>query len=98
MDAVQVAGEIGDGFAMAWNRHDMQALGRLFYDDADFGKRVSTCGASGLVRTAASPSEVRAVYYGQTHLRHADEVKTVQLIRGQTQFAIRAPRLGDDSL
>lgn len=36
MDAVQVAAEIGDGFAMAWNQHDMEALGRLFYDDADF--------------------------------------------------------------
>jgi uncharacterized protein (TIGR02246 family) len=36
MDAFQVAAEIGDGFAVAWNQHDMQALGRLFDDDAEF--------------------------------------------------------------
>ena len=36
MDAVEVAGEIGDGFAMAWNQHDKEALGRLFHDNADF--------------------------------------------------------------
>jgi uncharacterized protein (TIGR02246 family) len=36
VDAVQLAGEVADGFAGAWNRHDMEALGQLFHDDADF--------------------------------------------------------------
>jgi uncharacterized protein (TIGR02246 family) len=33
---VHVASEVADGFAKAWNQHDMEALGRMFYDDADF--------------------------------------------------------------
>jgi uncharacterized protein (TIGR02246 family) len=36
MDGVDVATEIADGFARAWNRHDMEELGKLFHDDADF--------------------------------------------------------------
>jgi uncharacterized protein (TIGR02246 family) len=36
MDEIQQASEVADGFAAAWNRHDMEALGRLFHDDADF--------------------------------------------------------------
>jgi len=36
MDDGVVAIEVADGFASAWNRHDMEALGRLFHDDADF--------------------------------------------------------------
>jgi uncharacterized protein (TIGR02246 family) len=36
VDAAQLAGEVADGFAEAWNRHDMAALGQLFHDDADF--------------------------------------------------------------
>lgn len=36
MDGVDVAIEVADGFARAWNQHDMEALGRLFHDDADF--------------------------------------------------------------
>lgn len=29
-----MASEIAGGFATAWTRHDMDALGRLFHDDA----------------------------------------------------------------
>jgi len=36
VDAVQLAGEVADGFAGAWNRHDMEAFGQLFHEDADF--------------------------------------------------------------
>lgn len=36
MDEIQQASEVADGFAAAWSRHDMEALGRLFHDDADF--------------------------------------------------------------
>jgi uncharacterized protein (TIGR02246 family) len=36
MDGVDVATEVADGFAIAWNRHDMELLGELFHDDADF--------------------------------------------------------------
>jgi uncharacterized protein (TIGR02246 family) len=36
MNAEEVASEIAGGFATAWNRHDMEALGRLFHGDAGF--------------------------------------------------------------
>lgn len=36
MTEKDVADAVGDGFADAWNRHDMEALGRLFWDDAAF--------------------------------------------------------------
>jgi uncharacterized protein (TIGR02246 family) len=36
VDAVQLAGEVADGFAGAWNGHDMEAFGQLFHEDADF--------------------------------------------------------------
>jgi uncharacterized protein (TIGR02246 family) len=36
MHGVDVATEVADGFARAWNRHDMEELGGLFHDDADF--------------------------------------------------------------
>lgn len=36
MDRMDVAVEVADGFARAWNRHDMEELGNLFHDDADF--------------------------------------------------------------
>jgi uncharacterized protein (TIGR02246 family) len=36
MHEMEQAAEVADGFAAAWNRHDMEALGRLFHDDADF--------------------------------------------------------------
>jgi uncharacterized protein (TIGR02246 family) len=36
MDGVDVATEVADCFARAWNRHDMEELGELFHDDADF--------------------------------------------------------------
>jgi uncharacterized protein (TIGR02246 family) len=36
MVEIQQASEVADGFAAAWNLHDMEALGRLFHDDADF--------------------------------------------------------------
>lgn len=36
MTAEVVASEMAGGFATAWNRHDMEALGRLFHDDAAF--------------------------------------------------------------
>jgi uncharacterized protein (TIGR02246 family) len=42
MNAAQVADEIAGGFAAAWNKHDMEALGRLFHDDADFVNVVGT--------------------------------------------------------
>jgi uncharacterized protein (TIGR02246 family) len=42
VNAAQVAGEVADGFAAAWNEHDMAALGRLFHDDADFVNVVGT--------------------------------------------------------
>jgi uncharacterized protein (TIGR02246 family) len=36
VDAIALAGETADGFATAWNKHDMEALGQLFFEDADF--------------------------------------------------------------
>jgi uncharacterized protein (TIGR02246 family) len=36
MHEMEQAAEVADGFAAAWNRHDIEALGRLFHDDADF--------------------------------------------------------------
>ena len=42
MNEARVAGEIADGFAAAWNDHDMTALGRLFHDDGDFVNVIGT--------------------------------------------------------
>jgi uncharacterized protein (TIGR02246 family) len=42
MNDAQVAGEIAGGFAAAWNKHDMTALGRLFHDDTDFVNVIGT--------------------------------------------------------
>jgi len=36
MGGVDVATELADGFARAWNRHDMEESGELFHGDADF--------------------------------------------------------------
>ena len=37
-----VAGALSDGLANAWNSHDMDAFGRLFWDDAAFVNVVGT--------------------------------------------------------
>lgn len=33
---VEIAGELATGFADAWNQHDMDALARVFHEDAGF--------------------------------------------------------------
>lgn len=36
MDSNEITAELAARFASAWNRHDMEELGRLFRDDASF--------------------------------------------------------------
>jgi uncharacterized protein (TIGR02246 family) len=36
MSESDIAGELAAGFASAWNQHDMDALARLFHEDAAF--------------------------------------------------------------
>lgn len=59
MDEMHRAVDVADGFAAAWNRHDMEALGRLFHDDAAF---VNTVGL--LMRGRESIEDQHGIIHG----------------------------------
>ena len=94
MDGARVTRELASGFAAAWNKHDMAALGRLFHDDATF---VSMAGGymRGRAEIERQHGTVLAGPY-QTSTLYVEVEGTRELVPGVIVAHVRAEVRGDD--